>query len=228
MTAEPVPNVAVRACTERRRRFSLWKIRRAGSAAWFIAFGAPLLISGCRKQDLPQYPASYREYAYVTNGASGTVTVLDVVNVRVDREIALGLNPAAVAASRTRNEVYAVNSGAAGGQGSISVIATEKNTVAAPIPVHRQPVSIEIDPTDAIAYVADSGSNTVSFIDIESRREIAVVGVGEEPVAARISPDGKTLVVANRRGNSVSIVDPAARRVRSVFEGCPGASDAVI
>jgi DNA-binding beta-propeller fold protein YncE len=63
---------------------------------------------------------------------------------------------------------------------------------------------------------------------LKARREIALIGAGEEPVAARITPDGKTLVVANRRGNSVSIVDPAARSVRSVFEGCPGAADAVI
>jgi DNA-binding beta-propeller fold protein YncE len=65
-------------------------------------------------------------------------------------------------------------------------------------------------------------------IDLKARREIAAIGAGEEPVAARISPDGKTLAVANRKGNSVSLIDPAARQVRQVFEGCPGASDAVI
>jgi len=36
------------------------------------------------------------------------------------------------------------------------------------------------------------------------------------------------VVVPNRRGNSVSLVDPAAKRVRAYFEGCPGASDAVV
>jgi YVTN family beta-propeller protein len=35
-------------------------------------------------------------------------------------------------------------------------------------------------------------------------------------------------VVPNRRGNSVSLVDPAAKGVRAFFEGCPGASDAVV
>jgi DNA-binding beta-propeller fold protein YncE len=69
-------------------------------------------------------------------------------------------------------------------------------------------------------------------LDLKARREIAQIGIGEEPAAARLSPDGKTLVVANRHGNSVSLVDPAARppapAVRAVFEGCPGANDAVI
>jgi YVTN family beta-propeller protein len=187
-----------------------------------------LALNGCRSHDFPQYPANYREYAYVTNGGSNTVTVIDVVDVRVEREIAVGEDPIAVAISPTRNEVYVVNSGAAGRDGSLSVINAENNTVAASITLRRQPVSIDLDSTGDLAYVADSGSNSISVVDLKALREIAAIGTGEEPVAARVSPDGKTLVVANRRGNSVSVIDPAARRVRQVFEGCPGANDAVI
>src|SRR5579863_7772484 len=199
-----------------------------GPGILFILFLSTLLLSACRPHDFPQYAPNYREFAYVANGNSGTVTVLDVVNVRVDREIPVGIDPVAVAANASRNEVYIVNSGSAGGQGSITVIDTEKNTVAATIPVHRRPVSIAIDAAGTHAYVVNSGSNTISVLDLSSRREIAVIGAGEEPAAARLSPDGAALVVANRGGNSVSIVDPSARRVRSVFEGCPGAADIVI
>src|SRR5271157_4825253 len=106
---------------------------------------ALLALTGCHTHDFPQYPSNYREYAYVTNGDSNTVTVLDVVDVRLDRELAVGQKPVAVAASPTRNEVYVVNSGAADGQGSVSVINAENNTVAGAIIVHRLPVSIEID-----------------------------------------------------------------------------------
>jgi YVTN family beta-propeller protein len=187
-----------------------------------------LPLTACRPHDFPVYPANYREYAYVTNGDSGTVTVLDVVNVRVDREVAVGQNPVAVAASSTRNEVYVVNSGAAGAQGSISVINAENNTIAAVIPVHRQPVSIELDPAGNLAYVANSGSNSISVLDLKARSEIAQIGAGEGPASTRLSPDGKTLVVANRDGNSVSLIDPESRTVRAVFPGCPGADDAVI
>ena len=187
-----------------------------------------LALTGCRPHDFPQYQAGNREYAYVTNGGSNTVTILDVVNVRLDRELAVGQNPIAVAASPTRAEVYVVNSGDPGGQGSVSVINAENNTVAATIPVRSKPVSIDLDSTGNLAYVANSGSNTISVLDLKARRETAVIGAGEEPVVARISPDGKALVVANRRGNSVSIIDPAAHNVRAVFEACPGAADAVV
>jgi YVTN family beta-propeller protein len=189
---------------------------------------ALLALTACGKPDFPQYPANYREYAYVTNGGSGTVTVLDVVNVRIDREIPVGPNPVAVAASPTRNEVYVVNSGTEASPGSVSVIDAEKNAVAATIPLHRKPVSIELNAAGTLAYVANSASNTVSIIDLKARQEIAQIGAGEEPVAARIAPDGNTLVVANRRGNSVSVIDGSARTVRSIFDGCPGADDVVV
>src|ERR1039458_4604707 len=206
---------------------------QGGHAARLSAFALlALTLTACRPHDFPQYTPNYREYASVTNGRSGTVTVLDVVNIRIDRELAVGQNPVAIAASPTRNEVYVVNSGAEGAQGSVSVIDAENNTVAATIPVHRQPVSIDLDPAGALASVANSGSNTISVLDLNVRREIAQIGAGEEPIAVRISPDGKTLVVANRRGNSVSLIDPAprppAQSARQVFEGCPGATAAVI
>ena len=187
-----------------------------------------LSLAACRSHDFAEYPANYREYAYVTNSASGTVTVIDVVDVRVDREIAVGPSPVALASSPNRNEVYVVSSGAAGGNGSLAIIDAEHNTVAATIPLHRQPVSIDLDPTGKTAYIASLGSNVVSVVDLKARREVAQIGTGEQPDAARIAADGKALVVSNRGGNSVSIVDPATNRVRSVFPYCPGAAEPVI
>jgi len=185
-------------------------------------------ITACGTHNFPQYPPNYREFAYVTNGESGTVSVLDVVNVRLDREIPVGPNPVAVAASPTRNEVYVVVSGDPGGQGSLSVIDAEKNAVAAVIPLHRLPVSISVDADGKLAYVANSGSNSISIIDLAARREAALLGVGEQPAEAQLSPDGKSLVVPNRGGNSVTIISPQTRRVRAIFEDCRGAGDAVI
>ncbi len=218
-----------------RRGFAGVLGRRAGRASSrlaplpvFAACAFALVLSGCRPHDFPQYPPNYREYVYVANGGSGTVSIYDVVNVRLDRELAVGRNPVAVTPSPARNQVYVVNAGEPNGQGSVSVINAENNTVAATIWVRRQPVALALDPDGALAYVANSGSNSVSVLDLKAGREIAVIGAGEEPVALRVSPDGRTLVVANRRGNSVSLIDTATRTVRAVFEGCPGASDVVI
>jgi YVTN family beta-propeller protein len=121
-----------------------------------------------------------------------------------------------------------VNTGVAGANGSVSVIDAEHNTVVATIPVHQQPLSIDVDTDGARAYVANSGSNSISVIDLKARREVAQFGAGEGPVAARLAVDGKTLVVANQQGNSVTLIDPTSGRVRSVFEGCPAAASPVV
>ena len=203
-------------------------ILRPRRALLFSISFALLALTACRPHKFPQFAPNYREYAYVTNGGSGTVSVYDVVNVRVDRELPVGQNPTAVSASATRNEVYVVNSGTRSGQGSVSVINAENNSVVGNIPVHKLPVAIDLAPTGDLAYVANSGSNTISVIDLKSHREVDQVGVGEEPVALRVAPNGKAVVVANRAGNSISVIDPATRKVRTVIEACPAASDIVI
>ena len=202
---------------------------RAGDriARWLcLLFLAASLFSlaGCRSHEFPDYPANYREYAYVTNGGSNTVTVLDVVNLRQDRVIRVGSNPTGVTANTKRNEVYVVNTGS----NSVSVIDAEKNAVVATIPVHQRPYFVSASADGTRAYVANSGSNNVSVIDLKSRREIAVVGVGEGPGVAAVTPDGNAVVVSNRVGNSVSIIDAKTEKVRSVWSGCPGATDIAI
>lgn len=200
---------------------------RLVSLCW-IVFAGTLYLSGCQSHEFPDYPANYREYAYVSNGGSNTVTVLDVVNLRQDRVIPVGNNPTGLAANPTRNEIYVVNTGS----DSVSVIDAEKKAVVATIPVRLRPYFISVNAAGTRAYVANSGSNNVSVIDLVKRRVISTVGVGEAPGVAAISPDGETLVVSNRVGGSVSIVDatqpPESMHVRSVFTGCPGATDVAI
>jgi YVTN family beta-propeller protein len=189
----------------------------------FVA-AALFSLAGCHSHEFPEYPANYREYAYITNGGSNTVTVLDVVNLRQDRVIPVGFNPTGVAVSAKRNEVYVVNTDS----NSVSVIDAEKNAVVATIPVHHRPYFVSVSGDGTRAYVANSGSNNVSVIDLKLRREIAVVGVGEGPGVAAVSPDGNAIVVSNRVGNSVSVIDAKTDKVRSVWSACPGATDIAI
>ena len=194
---------------------------------------ALLGISSCRRSSFPDVPPGYREYAYISNGNSNTVTVLDLVYLRQDRTLQVGANPTDLAANPVRNEIYVANTQS----GTISVIDAENNRIVTTIPVHRLPSFVSVDPTGHRAYVANSGSNTFSILDLDRRREIAVAGTGEQPHVVRISPDGRSLVVTNRDSNSVSIFDvppynpdapEPSPHLRAAFSGCPGAADAVI
>jgi YVTN family beta-propeller protein len=183
-----------------------------------------LALAGCRQSDFPNFPANYREYAYISNGGSNTVTVLDVVNMRQDRVIAAGANPTGMGVNPRRNEVYVVNTGS----DSVTVIDAEKNTVAATMRVQRRPYSIDVDAQGRYAYVANSKSNNVSVLDLARRRERGVIGAGEGPGLARIAADEKTLVITNHDSGSVSIADVPSLKVRSSFDHCPEATDAII
>jgi YVTN family beta-propeller protein len=204
--------------------------------ALLLLAGAALcmLAAGCRRTDFPQYARDYREYAYVSNGAGNSVTVLDLVNRRQDRVLAVGQQPTGLAVNPVLNEVYAVNTQPAWGAGSVSVIDAEHNRVVATIGVRRLPYFIDVDAAGRRAYVANAGSNNVSVIDLKKRREIAVIGAGEQPGLARIAPDMRSLVVTNRGSGSISIfsVDNTTElkplKLRATFSGCTGATDAVI
>jgi YVTN family beta-propeller protein len=191
-----------------------------------------LAALGCHHSGFPDVPAGYHEYAYISNGASNTVTVLDLVYLRQDRTLQVGTGPSGMAVNPVRNEVYVVNTQSS----TVSVIDADSNRVAFTIPVHRLPRSIAVDATGHRAYVANSGSNTVSILDLDRRREVGVVGTGERPGIVRVAPDGRTLVVTNGMSGSVSIFDIAppepqpARplHLRAAFSNCPGATDAAI
>jgi YVTN family beta-propeller protein len=223
------------------------RISRAQAWSAFLTV-LSLAVTGCSRSRFPDVPPGYREFAYVSNGTSNTVSVLDLVYMRQDRTLQVGNQPTGLAVNPKRNEVYVVNTLA----GSVSVIDTGANRVVSTIPVHKLPYFIDVDTSGHRAYVANSGSNSVSVIDLDARREIAVAGTGEQPGLSRISRDMRTLVVTNRGSGSVSIfavepyAPPAARglpglslkpkpsatepvpRLRAAFSGCPGATDAVI
>lgn len=200
-----------------------------------LAVGTLLLgVSGCRRSGFPDVPDGYREFAYVSNGGSNTVTVLDLVYLRQDRTLQVGTNPTTLAANPVRNEIYVVNTQS----GTVTVIDAETNRVTATIGVHRLPSFIAVDPTGHRAYVVNAGSNSISVLDLDRHREVAVAGTGEQPGVDRISPDGRSLVVTNRGSGSISIFDVSPYNaaatserplhLRAAFSGCPGATDAVI
>ncbi len=245
----------VRDCTDRLAQVpKAMKFQRAARLALLPLVMMPAL-SGCRRNGFPDVPAGYHEYAYVTNGASNTVTVLDLVALRPDRTLRVGDQPTGIAVNPRRNEVYVVNTKSR----TVTVIDATSNNVVSTIGVHHQPYFVSVDAQGGRAYVANSGSNSVSVLDLDKRQEIAVVGTGEQPGVAKISPDMRSLVVSNRGSGSVSVYEAApyistyrgpgggspdapapaapahpaeapgpALKLRAAFPGCPGATDIAI
>ncbi len=185
-----------------------------------------LMLTGCHRNRFPSFPADYREFAYVSDGTSGTVTVLDLVHVRPERTLQVGRQPTGLAVNPKRNEIYAVNTGS----DSVSIINAETNQVVATVGVHHTPYFISVAPDGRRAYVANAGANNVSVLDLDTRREIATIAAGEAPGVAQVSPDNRTVVVSNRTAGSISVYSVqdakgSPLRLRESFSGCPGATD---
>jgi YVTN family beta-propeller protein len=101
---------------------------------------------------LPNYGPAYREYAYVTNGKSNTVSVIDLRTFEPAKTLAVGLNPTGIAANTRKNEIYVVNTGS----DNVSVIDAERNQVVATIGVHDAPYFISVSEDGKRGYVANS------------------------------------------------------------------------
>ena len=207
---------------------------------------ALLASVGCRHASFPNHPEGYREFAYVANTAGNSVTVLDLVYLRPDRTLQVGVSPVALAVNPLRQEVYVLNAHPGESAGSVSVIDSTSNAVVASIPVEREPSSIAVDATGQRAYVANSGSGSVSVLDLDLRRQIATYAAGAHPASVTVAPDGRTVLVSSRASGSIDLYSPGIPPLadrgsndpkvgygpplahRAAFGECPGASAAVI
>ena len=156
-----------------------------GSAALLLVCG--FFWAGCSRTQPDSPETAFHRYAFVSNGKSDTVTVVDLDGFRVARTVAVGDDPTGVTASPVRNEVYVVNTGS----GSVSVLNAETLKSEATIPVGQSPFSLELSPDGKIGYVANAGSASVSIVDLEARRVRRTIATGRRPGEARVSPDGK-------------------------------------
>lgn len=111
----------------------------------------------------------------------------------------------AFAGSATARSVYVTNSG----DGTVSVIDTNTNSVIANVVVSGEPVDVAITPDGTRAYVANKSTNTVSVIDTFTNRQIGTIVVRTEPAGIAITPGGRFAYVANFGDDSVSLIDTA-------------------
>jgi YVTN family beta-propeller protein len=99
--------------------FILLLLATLGTASWWYF----------RQPDFPDYGPFYREYAYVTNGASNTVTVIDLRTFEPAATLAVGREPTGVTANVEKNEIYVVNTAS----DNVSIIDAERNALVATI-----------------------------------------------------------------------------------------------
>ncbi|WNV85147.1 beta-propeller fold lactonase family protein [Umezawaea sp. Da 62-37] len=143
------------------------------------------------------------EEAYVANGRSNTVSVLDTGDKRQITTIAVGDRPAGVAFGADGTRAYVTN----GGANTVSVVDTAQRRVIATVGVGGSPAGLAVTPDGTRVYVANNGAGTVSVLSTATNTRLGNITVGTHPIALAVTPDGSRVLVANNGSGNVSVLD---------------------
>jgi len=99
--------------------------------------------------------------------------------------------------------------------GTVSVVNTITNTVAATIPVGVQPLAVTVNADGSRVYVANTSDHTISVINALTNQVVATIG-GVYPEGLIVSPDGSKLFVANL-GGTISVISTATNTIIAVI-----------
>jgi YVTN family beta-propeller protein len=145
-------------------------------------------------------------YAYITNGGSNNVSVIDTATDTVPGSpVGVGNSPFGVAAHPNGTRVYVTNGV------TVSVIDTLTNTVVATIPVGSQPHGVAVHPNGTRLYVVNGGSNTVFVIDTATNAVVKTITIpgsspSPHPFGVAVHPDGTWVYVTNLYRGTVSVI----------------------
>lgn len=160
--------------------------------------------------------------AYVANIGSGSMTVVDLSQAKVIKDIPTGEGAEGIAITPDGREVWVVNRAA----DTVSIVNTKTLEVAATLKVPQFPIRIKITPDGQRALVSCARSGDVAIIDTATKKEIKRISIDREavpgsearlfsdrfgksptPVGLLIAPDSKRAWVASTNADVVSVLD---------------------
>lgn len=165
---------------------------------------------------------------YVTNEASGDLTVIDAANNQVIATVPLGKRPRGIHITPDRKNIFVALSGSPyAGPGvdestlppadkkadGIGIVDLDRNVFLRLMPVGSDPEEFAIGPDGSKMYVANEDVGLCSVVELSSGRIITSLPVGEEPEGVGISPDGKVVYVTSENNGTVSVIDTSGNNI---------------
>lgn len=136
--------------------------------------------------------------AYVTNKATGTITVYDTITTGVLATYQSGVAaPDGIVAKRDGSRLYVSSSTG----NTVTVIDARTGALKGSIGV-ANPTAITINPSGSVVYVANGAAGTVTKINTSTNRVAGTVrlSAGVTPTELAVSADGKRIFVVGRTG----------------------------
>jgi len=154
---------------------------------------------------------------YVTNGGSGTVSVINGRTGMVDDTIAVGAGATDVAVNQADDTVYVANAGS----DNVSVINGRTRMLDDTIAVGDAPYGVAVDQDDDTVYAANSYSGNVSVINGRTgvRTDDTITSVGARPQDLVVDDADDTVYGANYSPGKVWMADGQTRAVTTIVGG---------
>jgi YVTN family beta-propeller protein len=195
-----------------------------------------LLLSGCgsppkEETKSPEPIGAYR--IYITNEASGDLSVIDSARHEVIATVKLGKRPRGIHASPDRTTIYVALSGSPfappgvdesklpppdRSADGIGVVDVQSNKLVRVISAGNDPEEFDLSNDGKLLYVSNEDDAAASIVDIAGGKVIHRLPVGEEPEGVTTSPDGKFVYVTSEDDGAVFVIDTAAAKVIKSFK----------
>jgi YVTN family beta-propeller protein len=173
---------------------------------------------------------------YVTNEASGDVTLIDAATDRVLATIPVGKRPRGIQVSPDGKSVFVALSGSPFAGPSVAkenlaladkkadgigVIDALENKLIGIFPAGSDPEQFVVSRDGTRLYVANEDASLASVVDVASRKVIQAIPVGEKPEGVALSPDGKFVYVTAETSQTVTVIETETNKVTATFKAGP-------
>ena len=152
-------------------------------------------------------------YAYVSNSADDTVSVISTSDNTVINIVEVDNGPWGVAVTPKGESVYVTNSL----DDTVSVISTSDNTVTDTIVVGDGPRGVAVTPNGDHVYAANNLEDTVSVISTSDNTVADTIVVGDGPWGVAVTPNGNTVYVTNSLDDTVSVISTSDNTVTGII-----------
>ena len=194
--------------------------KRTGLSSKLTLLLVAALAAGCTRTRAPEY------LVYVTNEASGDMTVIDPNRPEPVGTIPLGKRPRGIHASQ--GLIYVALSGspfappgvdestlppADKSADGIGIVDVKQRKVVRKLFGGSDPEQFAVSSDGRTMYVANEDASGLSVIDLQSGKLVKTLPAGEEPEGVTISPDGRFVYATSENDGIVTVVDTAAASV---------------
>ena len=147
--------------------------------------------------------------------SSGTVSVIDLKNLKVIKALKVYLLPSGMALSPDGSKLYVANANS----DLVSVINTQTDKVIrdidpkpmAELPFGSAPNALAVSPDGNTLYIANGGNNLIAVIDLITNKVKGLIPAGWYPGGVALNKDGSKLFVANTKGLGSRNLKPGAK-----------------